>query len=98
MFALSVIHAAANNHLGFLSAIGLYACATEQAAVRLGRTHCHRTDTGLMVSKCSSLNSVGYYIPWLYACFISARRLAGSYPFVVDGNGNILILTRHDPH
>ena len=32
------------------------------------------------VSDCSSLNACAYYIPWLYSCVVSARRLCGGGP------------------
>jgi hypothetical protein len=54
------------------------ALCTEQASIKLGGTHCHKEGIA-MVSRCSSLNSVTYYVPWMYSCllsvgdFISAR-------------------------
>lgn len=78
MTLVAIVHASANRRLGLLIAILIYAAVTEQASIRLGRTHCHRTDTGYMVSQCSSLNSVVYYVPWLYSCFVAGRRLCGN--------------------
>ena len=51
--------------------LGLF---TEQASQRFGGTHCHASGF-LNFDRCSSLNSVLYYAPWVYVCVQSARDL-----------------------
>ena len=56
---------------GFL--LGLF---VEQASLRFGGTHCHAEGL-LNFSKCSSFNSVIYYLPWVYVSISSAKILCG---------------------
>ena len=44
----------------------------EQLSIQLGETHCH-FDAFLMVTKCSSFNSIIFYIPWMYSCYYIAQ-------------------------
>ena len=74
MLSLTVIHAYRAGKIGFCIVLGLLALVTEQASIRLGRTHCHAEGI-VMVSHCSSGNSVLYYIPWMYACITSGENL-----------------------
>lgn len=46
----------------------------ERLSIRLGDTHCH-ADGSVMVAKCSSLNSILFYVPWMYACWAAGLRL-----------------------
>ena len=51
--------------------LGLF---TEHASLRFGGTHCHASGL-LNFFECSSVNSVCYYIGWVYTCIIVGRRL-----------------------
>ncbi|GMH61635.1 hypothetical protein TrLO_g9921 [Triparma laevis f. longispina] len=59
----------------------------EHTSLFLGGTHCHASSPNLpMVSPCSSINSVLFYVPWTYTSIESARRLdlhPIAFPFVV---------------
>ena len=70
----AVVHAAL---AGKLVRLPLYfiGLTLEQSPVRLGGTHCH-SDGIVMVSKCSSLNSVAYYVPWIHLALEVAGRLS----------------------
>ena len=68
-----------NGGLQLIAAGLLLGVFTEHASIRLGGTHCHASGI-IDVSECSSLNSVAYYVPWLYSCVVGARRLCGSGP------------------
>jgi len=46
----------------------------EQLSIQLGETHCH-FDAFLMVTKCSSFNSIIFYIPWMYSCYYIAQMM-----------------------
>ena len=74
MTILSCAHAYASNQLSLaIAGLGL-GLVVEHASLRLGGTHCHQT--GLInFSECSSVNSVVYYLPWVYSCVTLARRL-----------------------
>eukprot|EP00937_MAST-01D_sp_MAST-1D-sp2_P002572 g2572.t1 len=76
MVALSTAHAHRSGEYGLLF-LGLIAgLLTETLSLRLGGTHCHASSPHLPdISQCSSLNSVLYYVPWVYCCVTSARRL-----------------------
>lgn len=50
------------------------ALTIEQISINLGETHCH-ADALVMISKCSSLNSVCFYLPWMYSCWACGNRL-----------------------
>ena len=70
----------------------LLGLATEHASLRFGGTHCHASGT-LNFSECSSVNSVCYYIGWIYTCILVARRLtrrsdgstSWAFPFLTGG-------------
>jgi len=63
----------------------------EHASLFLGGTHCHATSPLLpMVTPCSSVNSVLFYVPWIYTSLEASRRLLTAnrihllaFPFVV---------------
>jgi len=57
-----------------LVVILVVAVMVEQASIWLGGTHCHAT-SDYMLTACSSLNSVFYYVPWFYSCLLSTQRL-----------------------
>jgi hypothetical protein len=50
-----------------IATVFLMALMTEQLSVQLGHTHCH-ADGLVMLSKCSSLNSVLTYVPCTDTC------------------------------
>jgi len=81
MFALTLAHAVLNNQLLLAATFLVLSLFTEQASIRLGGTHCHDTSP-FMVSRCSSLNSVLYYVPWMYSCFLSGVAVAGQYKWL----------------
>ena len=80
MTALSIYHAKKAQEGYDLLVLGLLlGIFTETASLRLGGTHCHANSPYLPdFSQCSSSNSVFYYVPWVYCCITSARRLVGS--------------------
>lgn len=87
MLLIALVHAAVNGWRQIVQVIIslLLALLVEQSSIWIGGTHCHREGI-LMVSPCSSLNSVLYYVPWIYACTWSANRLSNSdifRPFVM---------------
>mmetsp|Transcript_13627 Transcript_13627/g.19985 ORF Transcript_13627/g.19985 Transcript_13627/m.19985 type:complete len:376 (-) Transcript_13627:353-1480(-) len=65
----------------------LHTMLFEHTSLFLGGTRCHATSPLLpMITPCSSINSVLFYIPWLYTSIESARRMDLNpicYPFVV---------------
>ena len=71
----AVVHAALAGKLVRLPLYFLIGLTLEQSSVRLGGTHCH-SDGIVMVSKCSSLNSVAYYVPWIHLALEVAGRLS----------------------
>ena len=76
MAALTLAHAYTTKATPLaLAALGL-GLLTEHASLRLGGTHCHASSPHLGdISDCSSLNSVLYYLPWVYSCVTLGRRL-----------------------
>lgn len=50
--------------------------ASEQLSIRLGETHCHGSSLLLNVSTCSSVNSIVYYLPWMYSCYYCGRSVS----------------------
>ena len=51
---------------------------TEFGSIRCGGAHrCHNAGV-LNFAYCSSVNSVVYYMPWVYSSVVSAERLVGS--------------------
>ena len=89
MSALTVYHAFSDKDrlsIALLIASGLLGFCTEYASIHFGGTHCHATGF-LNFGECSSVNSVFYYVPWVYVCIVSAKRLGGSssnfaFPFM----------------
>ena len=55
--------------LSFVSAL--------QLSVRVAASHCH-AEALVMFSPCSSLNSVLFYVPWIYAANVAVDRLVGA--------------------
>jgi len=59
----------------------------EHISLFLGGTHCHATSPVLpMITPCSSVNSVLFYVPWTYTSIEAARRLdlhPAAFPFAV---------------
>ena len=63
----------------------------EHVSLFLGGTHCHATSPVLpMITPCSSVNSVLFYVPWIYTSIEASRRLLAAnrihllaFPFVV---------------
>ena len=73
MVASCLCHAMRARRLQLFAAGLLLGVTVEHASLRLGGTHCHASGF-LNVSECSSLNSVAYYIPWLYSCVVGTAR------------------------
>ena len=74
MGVLTCVHAHRHGQWSLAIAGFFLGLVTEHLSLRLGGTHCHAS--GLLdVSECSSLNSVAYYLSWVYACVSLARRL-----------------------
>eukprot|EP00808_Paulinella_micropora_P019538 g64079.t1 len=69
---------------GLVLIVFIQGCILEQTSIWLGGTHCHATGT-VMLTPCSSLNSVLFYVPWSYAALTAAQRLQLSsfgFPFM----------------
>lgn len=49
------------------------ATIAEQLSISLGETHCH-FDALIMITKCSSLNSLLFYLPWMYSCYYISQN------------------------
>ena len=60
---------------GLLVLLGL---GIELASIHLGKTHCHAASSIANFGKCSSVNSVLFYGPWLYLPLLCAPLLSGS--------------------
>ena len=88
---LTLVHAA--RHRGLLAGLAvvcylaLHTAAFEHIALFLGGTHCHASSALLpMMTPCSSINSVLFYVPWTYSSIEAARRLSlprVAYPLAV---------------
>jgi hypothetical protein len=71
--------------------LAFHTACFEHASLFLGGTHCHATSAVLpMITPCSSVNSVLFYVPWIYTSLEAARRLLATgrihllaFPFVV---------------
>lgn len=76
--ALALIHALKKGfrYVGLYLALAIAGILIEEASVNNGvaQTHCH-ADATIMVTKCSSLNSVLFYPAWMYVAFVSAQRM-----------------------
>ena len=89
--ALTVLHAVSKRGLWSGTAAVVYifvhTAAFEHMSLFLGGTHCHASSPFLpMVTPCSSINSVLFYIPWTYTSLEAARRLnlpPAAFPFAV---------------
>ena len=77
MSMLSIWHAVAHKKLELLVACLVLGALTEFGSIRCGGTHCHNAGV-LNFAYCSSVNSVVYYMPWVYSSVVSAERLVGS--------------------
>jgi hypothetical protein len=75
MLAFSAVHAWRTSNFILIPTFALYSLATEWMSIRVGGTHCHAAGIA-NVSDCSSVNSVLYYVPWMYTCLISGQALA----------------------
>ncbi|GAB5360527.1 hypothetical protein AAMO2058_000635900 [Amorphochlora amoebiformis] len=75
---VTVFHATLRGGEYVALTLGIIMIATfvEEASVNNGivTTHCH-DEAILMITKCSSFNSILFYLPWLYTAIISARKL-----------------------
>ena len=77
MLSLTLWHAAFNEQAMLATAgVGL-GFVTETLSLRFGGTHCHASGL-LNFTMCSSLNSILYYVPWVYACTTCASRLTNT--------------------
>jgi hypothetical protein len=74
---ITFAHAAISGGKQVALCIAILAVATlvEQLSIQLGHTHCHADSPLLMVSKCSSVNSIVFYLPWLYTSVFMADRM-----------------------
>jgi len=89
--ALTLLHAVSKRGLISGAALVAYLAAHtalfEHVSLFLGGTHCHATSSLLpMVTPCSSINSVLFYVPWGYTSIEAARRLDlhwAAFPFAV---------------
>mmetsp|Transcript_20685 Transcript_20685/g.36753 ORF Transcript_20685/g.36753 Transcript_20685/m.36753 type:complete len:309 (-) Transcript_20685:32-958(-) len=73
---LAFIHSIKHGKIGLFIGMFLVGLMVEEASINNGKvwTHCH-DDATLMITKCSSFNSVLYYAPWMYTAIQSATRL-----------------------
>ena len=89
--ALTLLHAVSKRGLVSGVAVVAYLFAHtalfEHISLFLGGTHCHASSPVLpMVTPCSSINSVLFYVPWTYTSLEAARRLnlhPMAFPFAV---------------
>ena len=77
---LTALHAISKRGLfsgiAVVAFIFLHTVAFEHVSLFLGGTHCHASSPVLaMVTPCSSINSVLFYVPWIYTSLEAARRL-----------------------
>ena len=88
---LSLAHAVSKRGLwaglAVVTYLTVHTAAFEHVSLFLGGTHCHASSDILpMVTPCSSVNSVLFYVPWTYTSIEAARRLNLSpfaFPFAV---------------
>ena len=88
---LTLVHAVKTKGIWTGSAVvvfmGLHTALFEHISLFLGGTHCHATSPVLpKVTPCSSVNSLLFYIPWIYTSIEAATKLQlGSlaFPFAV---------------
>ena len=71
VFVLTSFFAYRHGHVVLIIAFTLLAVSIEQASIQLASTHCH-ADALVMLSKCSSLNSILFYAPWIYLSLFAA--------------------------
>lgn len=89
--ALTLMHAVSKRGLWAGTAVVVFHFAHtalfEHMSLFLGGTHCHATSATLpMITPCSSINSVLFYVPWTYTSIEAARRLnlhPAAFPFAV---------------
>lgn len=88
---LCLLHAVAKRGLvsgiAITAFLAVHTAAFEHISLFLGGTHCHASSASLpMVTPCSSINSVLFYVPWTYTSIEAARRLdlhPAALPFAV---------------
>ena len=88
---LTLLHASSKR--GLLSGAAVVAllfahtAAFEHMSLFLGGTHCHASSPLLpMITPCSTINSILFYVPWTYTSIEAARRLnlhPLAFPFAV---------------
>jgi hypothetical protein len=71
---LTVAHATLHRRLLRLMFYLTVALHTEHFLIRVHGVHCHR-EALLMISQCSSANSIALYVPALYSCHLASERL-----------------------
>uniref|UniRef100_A0A7S4AZK2 Transmembrane protein n=1 Tax=Chrysotila carterae TaxID=13221 RepID=A0A7S4AZK2_CHRCT len=74
LFIVTCALAAQRGQVALVMSIFIMALCIEQASIRFGGTHCHAPSV-FDFSDCSSLNSVLFYIPWIYSALASTARL-----------------------
>lgn len=78
---LTLFHASRRGRLLQCVLLAVTAAAVETASIRLGGTHCHASSPfGANASACSSLNSILYYVPWMYVSHATAVQLTLHVP------------------
>ena len=88
---LTLLHAVLNRGIfsgaAVVAFLFAHTAAFEHVSLFLGGTHCHASSSVLpMVTPCSSINSVLFYVPWTYTSLEAARRLnlrPAAFPFAV---------------
>jgi hypothetical protein len=50
----------------------------EETAIQIGGTHCHTSSPYINIAQCSSLNSVLFYVPWIYCGILTTLKLSSS--------------------
>lgn len=73
MMTLTCAHAYRCSAWPLVGSLLILAVVLEQFSVRMG-THCHAPGA-LNITECSSVNSVLFYVPWMYSAITCSRRL-----------------------
>lgn len=89
--ALTLLHAVSKRGLlagvAVVAYLAAHTAAFEHISLFLGGSHCHASSSHLpMVTPCSSINSILFYVPWTYTSIEAARRLnlhPIAFPFAV---------------
>ncbi len=96
MTFLTLCHAALHRRLPRFFGLLALSLAAEQASIRSAGTHCH-AEALLMISKCSSLNSVLYMVPAAYCALLAAGRV-GVHPLARPWVAGLLLVGAYLPY